>query len=208
MIILGLTGSIGMGKSTASRMLRRMGVPVHDADAAVHHLLEREGVAKEAVAAAFPEAVVGGRIDRARLGQRVFGDLPALARLEAILHPHVRQDAERFLLSAARNRTHLVGLDFPLLLETRGAARCDLVIVVTAPHFVQAARVLGRPGMTKERLKWVRARQLPETEKRRLADFVIRTGLTRRFTWDRLRHIVRQVRGRRPDAWRPRRRRE
>ncbi len=205
MVILGLTGSIGMGKSTASRMLRRMGVPVHDADAAVHQLLEKEGVAKRAVAIAFPEAVVGGRIDRARLGRRVFGDPPALARLEAILHPHVRQAAERFLRSAARNRTHLVALDIPLLLETRGAARCDLVVVVTAPHFVQAARVLGRPGMTAERLKAVRARQMPEAEKRRQADFVIRTGLTRRFTWDRLRQIVRQVRGRRPDASRPRR---
>ncbi len=208
MVILGLTGSIGMGKSTASRMLRRMGIRVHDADAAVHDLLAREGVAKKAVAVAFPEAVAGGRIDRARLGQRVFGDLPALARLEAILHPHVREEAERFLRSAARNRARLVALDIPLLLETRGAARCDLVVVVTAPHFVQAARVLGRPGMTKERLKAVRARQMPEAEKRRRADFVIRTGLARRFTWDRLRQIVRHVRGRRPAAWRPRRQRE
>ena len=176
MKILGLTGSIGMGKSTAARLLRRMGLPVHDADATVHRLLGRGGAAVAAVGAAFPGSVADGAVDRRELGRQVFGDPAALRRLEAILHPLVRRAETAFLRRQARRRARLVVLDIPLLLETGGERRCDAVAVVTAPAFLQAQRVLRRPGMTPRRLAQVRAQQMPDAEKRRRADFVIPTG--------------------------------
>ena len=149
---LGLTGSIGMGKSTAARMFRRLGVPVHDADAAVHALFREGGAAVGPVSEAFPEAIRDGAVDRAVLGQAVFGNAERLARLEAIVHPLVRQTSDRFLRRARARRAPLAVFDVPLLFETGAEARYDAVAVVSAPAFVQSHRVLARPGMTAERL--------------------------------------------------------
>lgn len=173
MLILGLTGSIAMGKSVAARLLRRRRVPVHDADAAVHALLARGGAAVAQVEAAFPGVVTEGAVDRKALGARVFGDPPALRRLEAILHPLARRSAARFCAAAARRRTPVVVLDVPLLYETRGETRVDAVIVVSAPAWLQRARALRRPGMTAERLAAILKLQRPDALKRRLADAVV-----------------------------------
>ncbi len=189
--VLGLTGSIGMGKTTAAAALRRDGIPVHDADAAVHRLIGKGGVAVAAVEAAFPGVVRDGAVDRHALGRRVFGDPAALARLEAILHPLVQREARRFLARARRDRRRLAVLDIPLLFETGGEARCDAVMVVSAPRRIQRARVLKRPGMTPERLAGIEARQMPDAEKRRRADAVIPTGLDRRTALNALRRAVR-----------------
>jgi dephospho-CoA kinase len=174
MIVLGLTGSIGMGKSTTASMFAEAGIPVHDSDETVHRLYA--GKAAPLVEEAFPGTTSAGVVDRAELGARVLGDPAALKRLEAIIHPLVRADAEAFL---ARNRASgapLVVLDIPLLFETGGRARVDKVVVVTAPAEVQRARVLARPGMTEEKLGAILAKQVPDEDKRRRADFVIDTG--------------------------------
>lgn len=176
MKILGLTGSIGMGKSTAAAMMRRLGCPVHDADATVHRLLGKGGKAVAAIAAAFPGVVVDGAVERGELGRRVFGDVAALRRLEAILHPLVRAEEGEFLRRHCRRRAKLVVLDIPLLFETGGHRRCDAVAVVSCPAFLQAQRVLARPGMTRSRLAAIRAQQMPDWRKRRRADFVVRSG--------------------------------
>ena len=191
MRVLGLTGSIGMGKSAAARALRRLGIPVHDADATVHRLLGSGGGAVAAVAQAFPGVVADGTVDRAALGRRVFDNPAALARLEAILHPLVQRSEQRFLRGALARREPVAVLDIPLLFEIGGERRCDAVIVVSAPRFVQEARVLRRKGMTAARLLAVRARQMPDAEKRRRADFVVPTGLDKRATLRRLAGIVR-----------------
>ncbi len=186
MKVLGLTGSIGMGKSTAATLLRHLGVPVHEADAAVRRLIGLGGAAVPAVAAAFPGVVRNGAVDRGALGARVFGDDAAIARLERILHPLVRRDSARFLRQARQRRARVVVLDVPLLFEVGRDQDCDATLVVSAPSFVQRARVLARPGMTEHRLAQVLARQLPDPEKRRRADFVVPTGLGRRLTLRRL----------------------
>ena len=203
MVILGLTGSIGMGKSTAAAMLQRLGVPVHDADAAVHRLLAPPGRAAAAVARAFPSAVGGGTVDRRRLGAIVFADPAALERLEAILHPLVRRDDARFLAACARRRVRVAALNIPLLYETGGEGRCDAVAVVSAPAAIQRSRVLARAGMTGEKLAGVLARQTPDAVKRRRADFVVRTGLTKRGTLGQLVGIVAALKTRRGRRWRP-----
>jgi dephospho-CoA kinase len=191
MIVLGLTGSVGMGKSTAAAMFRRLGVPVHDSDAAVHRLLARHGAAVEAVATEFPGVLrPEGGIDRAALGARVFGDAAALKRLERILHPLVRRSQQRFLAAARAARRPLVVLDIPLLYETGGERRCDAVIVVSAPPFLQRARVMARAGMTEARFRAVLAKQLPDAEKRRRADYVLSSGLGRAVTFRRLTRLV------------------
>ncbi len=190
MLVVGLTGSIGMGKSTAVAMLRRMGIPVHDADAAVHRLIGSGGAAVPAIEAAFPGTVVDGAVDRARLGNRVFGDPAARARLEAILHPLVRRSARYFLKCQTRLRHDLVVLDIPLLFETGGEELCDAVIVVSAPRAVQAGRVLSRPGMTEAKFRAILAVQLSDAEKRRRADFVVSTGRAKGATLRRLSAIV------------------
>ena len=194
MLVLGLTGSIGMGKSTAAAMLRRLGLPVHDADAAVHRLMAPGGAAVAQVAAAFPEAAGPGGIDRAKLGKAVLTDTPALKRLEAILHPLVRAEARAFLAKQARLRRPLVVLDIPLLYETGGDRLCDYVVVVSAPAFIQRARVLRRPGMTEARFQAILARQLPDAEKRRRADFVVQTGLNKAHALRQLATMVRLLR--------------
>ena len=206
MVILGLTGSIAMGKSTAAASFRRLGVPVYDADSTVHALLAKGGAAVPRVAAAFPHTIRHGVIDRAALAAVVFADGDALKRLERILHPLVRADAGRFLRRQAARRARLVVLDIPLLFEDRGEGRCDAVAVVSAPAFLQAQRVLARPGMTLERLAGIRRRQMPDREKRRRADFVIESGLGKRHSLRRVGHIVRLLRARRGLNWPPRQR--
>jgi len=193
-LVIGLTGSIGMGKSSAAVMLRRLGLPVHDADAAVHKLMAQGGAAVAAVEAAFPGVVRDGQVDRGLLGPRVLGDDAALKRLEAILHPLVRAEARAFLAQQARLRRPLVVLDIPLLFETGGDGLCDAVVVVSAPLFVQRARVLRRPGMTEAKMQAILARQLPDAEKRRRADFVVQTGLSKGQTLHQLAAIVRLLR--------------
>jgi dephospho-CoA kinase len=189
-IILGLTGSIGMGKSTAASALRQMGVPVHDADASVHHLMNHGGAAVGFVEAAFPGTAPGGAIDRKALGARVSADPAALKRLESILHPMVRAQEQIFLRTARARRHPVVVLDIPLLYETGGDKRCDAVIVVTAPKFLQDQRVLKRPGMTRQRLNEILAKQMPDAEKRRRADFVVQTGNGKRATRQALARIL------------------
>ena len=171
---LGLTGSIGMGKSTTAGIFREFGVPVHDADAAVHALYGAEGVAP--VEAAFPGVTVGGRIDRTLLGARVLGDEAAMKRLEAIVHPLVRAREQDFLARAAASGEDIAVLDIPLLFENGTQGRVDAVVVVTAPETVQRARVLSRPGMTEAKFAAILSRQVPDSEKRRRADYVIDTG--------------------------------
>ncbi|MER9250748.1 dephospho-CoA kinase [Mesorhizobium sp. M0598] len=174
MIVLGLTGSIGMGKSTAAKMFAEAGVPVHDSDEAVHRLYA--GKAAPLVEAAFPGTTRSGAVDRAALAERVLGDAAALKRLEAIIHPLVRADADAFLAEHRAAGAPLAVLDIPLLFETGGRNRVDKVVVVTAPPEVQRARVLARPGMNEEKLASILARQVSDAEKRRRADFVIDTG--------------------------------
>jgi dephospho-CoA kinase len=195
-IVLGLTGSIGMGKSAAASVLRQMGVPVHDADASVHRLMNHGGAAVRLVEAAFPGTALGGAIDRKELGRRVFADPAQLKRLESILHPMVREQ-ERIFLQTARRRRHPVAvLDIPLLYETGGERRCDAVIVVTAPKFLQDQRVLKRSGMSWERLKEIVSKQMPDAEKRQRADFVVQTGLGKRASRVALARILRKLKRR------------
>ena len=192
-VVVGLTGGIAMGKSVAARALRRLGVPLFDADAAVHRLLAPGAKAHRPVAAAFPDALVEGRIDRARLGARVFGDDAALARLEAIIHPLVGEARQAFLRRARALGRPVAVLDVPLLFETGGEARCDYVAVVSAPRFVQRRRALARPGMTESKLAAILARQMSDGDKRRRADFVIPTGLGRRTTLRAIRRMLTMV---------------
>lgn len=191
MKVLGLTGSVGMGKSTAAAMLRRMGVPVYDADEAVHRMMGKGGIAAARVAAAFPGVAKNGAVDRGALGKRVFGDDAAMKRLEAIIHPLVRQDENRFLSEMRRRRAKLVVMDVPLLFESGRQRRYDATMVVTAPEFLQHARVLARPGMTKAMFTAIKARQMPDAEKRRRADYIVPSGLGRALTWRRLRQVLR-----------------
>ena len=188
--ILGLTGSIGMGKSTAAEALHRLGIPVLSSDAVVHRLLAAGGRGVAPVAAAFPKARIGNAIDRKLLAAEVFGKPAALLKLESILHPLVWAESDRFVARARAQRRPLVVLDVPLLYETHGEARTHAVAVVTAPAFVQRARVLGRPGQSAERLAAIRKRQMPDGDKKRRADFVVPTGLARRDSLRRLRRIA------------------
>jgi dephospho-CoA kinase len=207
-IILGLTGSIGMGKSTAAKTLRRLGVLVFDADGVVHRLLAPGGAAVGPVAAAFPGVRdEAGGIDRQALGRQVFRDPPALRRLEAILHPMVRQHEHRFVTRARGRRAPLVVLDIPLLFESGGVERCDLVLVVSAPVRLQRERVMRRPGMSAGRFADIVRAQMPDREKRRRADFVVSTALGRNVAFGRLKAIVRMLRrGEGPRARRGKRR--
>jgi dephospho-CoA kinase len=193
--VIGLTGSIGMGKSTAAAMLRRKGLPIFDADATVHQLMGVGGSAVAAVEEAFPGVVKNGAVDRPELGKRVFGDSAKLKQLERILHPRVGQAERAFLASVARQRLPMAVRDVPLLFETGGDKRCDATIVVSAPAHIQASRVLARPGMTMERLEQIRSKQMPDAKKRQRADFVVPTGLGKRVTWDALGRVLRVLKG-------------
>lgn len=176
MRILGLTGSIGMGKTTTAALFGEAGAPVYDSDAAVHRLYAKDGAAVAPVAAAFPEVVVDGAVDRQRLGARVLGDPDALSRLEAITHPLVFLERARFLEEAAATGSRVAVVDVPLLFETGGERLVHAVAVVSAPAEVQRARVLARPGMTAAKLDAILARQTPDAEKRARADFIIDTS--------------------------------
>ena len=190
---IGLTGSIGMGKSVAASMFRRLGVPVFDSDASVRALTRRNGPALPAIDAAFPGVVASGVLDRDSLGRQVFGDAAALRRLEAILHPMVRLERRRFLGRARRARRGLVVFDVPLLFETGGEDNCDVVLVVTAPAAIQRQRVLARSNMTPEKLAGILKRQTPDYAKRRRADFVVPSSLGHRTTLLAIRRIVRML---------------
>ncbi len=203
MVILGLTGSIGMGKSTAAEMFRTLRVPVYDSDAEVHRVLAPGGRAVKPVEAAFSGVASDGGIDRAALRERVFGNPAALARLEAIIHPMVSDARSRFLARCASRRVAVVVLDIPLLFETGNDWNCDATMVVTAPRFLQQARVLARPGMTPETLAGILARQMPDAEKRRRADFVVPSNLGRGVTLRRLKEIVRLLAKRKGGKWPP-----
>ena len=184
-----------MGKSTAAAMLRRLGVPLFDADRVVHALLGPAGKGVRPVSSVFPGVQAGtGGVDRALLGQRVFADAAALARLERILHPMVAAEERRFLARARARRERLAVLDIPLLFETGGEQRCDYVLVVSAPALLQRQRVLQRPGMSEIRLAAILGKQMPDREKRRRADFVVPTGLGRGLTLRHLQAIVRLFR--------------
>ena len=191
MFILGLTGSLGMGKSTTAKFFAEEGVPVHDADAAVHRLYEGEAV--PLIEAAFPGTTAGGKVDRDKLGKRVLGDAAALKKLEAIVHPLVHAAEERFLAEAGRKGATVAVLDIPLLFETHGEARCDAVVVVSAPGEMQRTRAFERPGMTEQKFQALMAKQLPDAEKRARADFIVDSGQGFEHARAQVRDILRQV---------------
>jgi dephospho-CoA kinase len=193
MIVLGLTGSIGMGKSTTAKMFAEAGVPVHDSDEAVHRLYSGEAV--PLVEAAFPGTVTDGVVDRAALSKQVVGNPEAIVRLEKIIHPLVRADADRFVARHRASGTPLVVLDIPLLFETNGTARVDRIAVVSAPPDVQRERVLSRPGMTPEKFEAILARQTPDAEKRRGADFVIESSRGMEAAREQVQAIIRELTG-------------
>jgi dephospho-CoA kinase len=188
MIVIGLTGSIGMGKSTVAGMFRSLGVPVFDADAAVHAMQGPGGRLLGAIEALFPGSTGPAGIDRGAIGQAVFGNAIALRALERIVHPAVAEERAKFL---RRHRARpMVVLDIPLLFERGGAAKVDLVAVVSAPAWVQRRRVLARPGMTQGKFRRILALQTPDAEKRRRADVVIETGVSRTRTRAAVAHLV------------------
>lgn len=203
MFILGLTGSIGMGKSTAAANFKRLGVPVHDSDAAVHAVMAKNGGAVKAIDAAFPGVVRDGVIDRQKLGAKVFGDAPALRELEGILHPLARAHQLRFLARQSRAGKAAVVLDVPLLFETGGDRRCDAVAVVSAPFREQKRRVLGRPGMTPEKFEHILNTQMSDQIKRKRADFVVQTGLGRAFSLRIVTEIATLIKGQTGHKWPP-----
>lgn len=201
MLILGLTGSIGMGKTEAAKAFVRIGIPVHDSDAVVHELMRAGGAAVAPIEHDFPDVIVAGAVDRARLGDRVYGDVGALRRLEAIVHPLVHGRETAFLKRASGQHQSLVVLDIPLLFETRAEQRCDAVAVVSAPAFVQRRRVLRRGGMSAQRFDAILQQQIPDSEKRRRADFVIPTGLGKGEMVARVRRIAAILGKRSGTAW-------
>lgn len=190
MKVIGLTGGIGMGKSTAAAAFRRAKLPVFDADAAVHRLQARGGRAVPAIAAAFPGSAPGGAVDRGLLRAAALGQPGGMRVLERILHPMVRREQAAFLARARRAGRRAAVLDIPLLLETGGERRVDLVVVVTAPLAVQLHRVRRRRGMSLAETRAIIARQMPDREKRRQADVVVHTGLSRYHALRRLRRLM------------------
>lgn len=192
MIILGLTGSIGMGKSVTARLFAEAGVPVHDADATVHRLYEGEAV--PVIEAAFPGTTNDGKVDRTKLAARVLGDDAAIKRLEEIVHPLVREAEQRFLAEAEARGTPIMVLDIPLLFETGGEKRVDAVVVVTAPPDLQRKRALERPGMTQAKLDAILAKQMPDAEKRARAHFIVDSSRGIDSARDQVRGILQAIR--------------
>ncbi|MEO1193418.1 MAG: dephospho-CoA kinase [Pseudomonadota bacterium] len=207
MRILGLTGGIAMGKSTAAKVIRGLGVPVHDADAAVHRLYGKGGSAVAPIAARFPEALHEEAIDRAALSRAIVKEPARLAELEAVLHPLVRAATQAWLRRQARQRHRLVVLDIPLLYETGGERLCDAVLVVSAPAFLQRQRALARPGMSPAKLEAILNRQVGDAERQRRCDYLVPTGLGRGFAFRRLRAALTAERQAGPGYWPSRRRR-
>lgn len=201
--ILGLTGSIGMGKSWAANAFRRAGFPVHDSDQTVHHLMGVGGAAVDGVAKAFEGVMKNNEIDRKKLGAIVFANPEKLAKLEAILHPLVFAAQHAFVAAHARRRTRAVVLDIPLLFETGSENKTDAVCVVSSPSFVQRPRVLARAGMSAARLAEIEAHQLPDAIKCKLADFIIPTGRSVRDALRTVNEIVTVANEAPPQAWGP-----
>jgi dephospho-CoA kinase len=189
--VLCLTGSLGMGKSTAAKFFAECGVPVHDSDAVVHALYEGEAV--PLIERAFPGSALDGKVDRKALGGMVLNDEAALARLEAIIHPLVTASRQKFLSEAAARGAPVVVVDIPLLFETEAESRCDAVVVVSAPADMQRARAFGRPGMTEEKFAALLAKQIPDAEKRRRADFVVDSSQGFDHTRAQIRDILQNV---------------
>ena len=192
-----------MGKSETSKMFRRRGVPVFDADGAVHVLLKKDGRAVRLVESVFSNVTKDGSIDRPALGARVFKNKKELRRLEAILHPMVAQMQRAFLNQARARRLPLVVLDIPLLFEGRGEERCDATALASAPYFIQRQRVLARSNMGEKKFEDISRQQVPDIVKRQRADFVLPTGLGRRFTLNRVERIIVAIRGRTGHIWPP-----
>lgn len=190
MIVLGLTGGIAMGKSTVAKQFAKLGAATHNADIEVHRLLGKGGKAVAAVSRLFPEAFLGGAIDRAKLGQIVFHDPAALRRLEAVLHPLVREAEENFVAKARRHGKKIAVLDIPLLFETGADQRVDLTATVTCPLFLQKQRALQRPNMTEEKFRRILAQQMPDREKCARADFIIPTGMGKARSFSVVKRIM------------------
>ena len=200
MIVVGLTGSVGMGKSTTAQLFAEAGAQVWDADAAVHRLYDKDGAAVPAIARLSPGAVQGGRVDRDRLRAAVTADAALLPRLEAVVHPLVKADRQAFLERAMREGADLAVCDIPLLFETGDPGAFDAVVVVSAPEEVQRARVLARPGMTPEAFARILDRQMPDAEKRRRADHVIDTSGGIEAARAQLATVIAKLRQGGPDA--------
>lgn len=194
LIIIGLTGSIGMGKSETAKMFQRAHVPVFDSDAAVHELMAKGGAAVDRVNKAFPGVKGDDGIDRNMLGTKVFGNPKALKKLEDILHPMVSDMRQDFFSKANEENQDMVLLDVPLLFETGGEKLCDYTVVVSAPAEVQRQRVLSRPGMTEEKLDHILAKQMPDHEKRQYADFIVYTDKGLEDVEDQVRNIIKTIR--------------
>jgi dephospho-CoA kinase len=196
-LIVGLTGSIGMGKTETARMFAKLGIPVYDADAAVHRLYEKGGAAVPEIAKVFPDCVKDGRVDRAALGQLATADRRAFKTLEQIVHPLVGREQQAFLERARSEGAEIVVLDIPLLFEAGGHARVDAIVVVSAPSHVQRERVLQRPGMTADKLDQLLARQMPDEEKRAKAHFVVETDKGLEHAFEQVKKIVAELNQRR-----------
>ena len=194
MFVLGLTGSIGMGKTTAASMFKLLGVPVYDADSTVHYLLSKNTAVLKQVSDRFPKSFDGLSIDRQILGAIVFNDPQARKDLETIIHPHVREMSRNFLWNQSRINARLVVLDIPLLYETGSDSRANAVVVVTAPKFLQLRRVLLRPGMNIKKLEGILESQMSDYDKRRRADFIVETGIGKAYTYRALSRLVNLLR--------------
>ena len=199
-MMIGLTGSIGMGKSETARMFAKLGVPVYDADAAVHRLYDRGGKAVEPLAAAFPGVVRDGRVDRTLLSERVTGNPDATKRLQEIVYPLMAGERQRFLDDARASGADMVLFDIPLLFETGGHATMDAVVVCSAPSEVQRQRVLARPGMTEEKFNYLLSRQVADEEKRAKAHFVVVTDKGLDHAFEQVKMIVEELRKRRAQS--------
>jgi dephospho-CoA kinase len=190
MIVVGLTGSIGMGKTATGKLFSKLGVPVCDADSIVHALYDKGGAAVEPIRAVFPDVVAEGRVDRVKLGESLTVEPEGFERLESIVHPLVRQAQQDFLDRSRKKGVTLAVLDIPLLFETGRDRDVDRIVVVSAPPEIQKERVMKRPGMTAEIFNALLARQLPDEEKRARADFVVDTSKTREHAFAQVRDIV------------------
>jgi dephospho-CoA kinase len=199
-LLIGLTGSIGMGKSETARMFAKLGIPVHDSDAAVARLYEVGGAAVPLIEEAFPGCVKDGRVDRVELRKRVVDNPEAYAKLNALVHPLVGAENRKFMDKAIADGADMVVQDVPLLFETNGHVRMDAVVVVTAPSHVQRERVLARPGMTPELLDSILARQMPDEEKRAKAHFVVVTDKGLEHAFDQVKMVVEELRKRRAEG--------
>ena len=194
MVIIGLTGSIAMGKTTTAQMFIKMHIPVYDADKTVHSLFQKGGEAVDEIACAFPSSVIKGAVDRTKLGAIVFNDADKLKILEKIVHPLVNLKRRQFLIKQRRQKSKMVVLDVPLFFETERTYKCDYIFVTSAPRFLQRQRALARRGMTIDKFKSILARQMPDHKKKKLAHFVIPTGLGKAYAYRILRQKISEIR--------------